>query len=446
MRFRSWFVLAGVCLATSVVSAARQERPLPRPEATPQAPISAGPAVTFSKDVAPILHKHCTGCHRPGTVAPMSLLTYADARPYAKGIRNHVIDGAMPPWHADQSVGRFANARILSEAEKQTLLTWANTGSKEGDPRDMPPAPTYTSDWAIGTPDLVWSMDREFEVPTDGTVEYQYFLVPSGLGKDVWVQAMEIRSSAPEVVHHVLVFDNPPTRPAPSGAFDLKKEFQTPRSRAQAPEGGGGSLLMAFAGGTGPRVLPAHTARRIAAGSVITFQVHYNPNGKAVRDRTSIGLKFASEAPKEEIRMVNFSNGALRIPPGADSHRVDAEIGFVKPVRLWGIAPHAHLRGKAFEYRLAYPDGRTDRILSVPRYDSSWQVEYMFETPLDVPAGARLLASAWYDNSRNNRNNPDPTVEVLWGDQTWEEMMFNWFSYSLPGGPISTSSSPSAAR
>jgi hypothetical protein len=179
-------------------------------------------------------------------------------------------------------------------------------------------------------------------------------------------------------------------------------------------------------------VLPAHTARKLAAGSLITFQIHYNATGKPARDRTSIGLKFAAAAPTEEIRMVNFSNGALRIPPGADNHRVDAEIGFKKPIRLWGIAPHAHLRGKAFEYRLAYPDGRTETVLSVPRYDSAWQVEYMFERPLDVPAGTRLLATAWYDNSRNNRDNPDPTVEVVWGDQTWEEMMFNWFSYSLP--------------
>jgi hypothetical protein len=416
--------------------------PPDRPAAGPMAPVSTGTPVTFSKDVAPILYRNCTSCHRPGTSAPMSLLTYADARPYAKSIRDHVLDRKMPPWHADPAIGTFANERRLTDADRATLVAWANTGAREGDQRDLPAAPEYSDTWSIGRPDLVVSMPEEFEVPADGVVEYQWFVAATNLTEDKWIKAMEIRSTGASVVHHVVVFERAPEMAKRQPLVSIKPEFVTPRSRSRAPETVGAALLLS-AGGTGPHVFPEGAARLLKAGTVITFQVHYTSNGAVTRDRSSIGFVFTDEPPREEIRLVHFGNGGMVIPPGAANHRVDAEVSFVVDSKLWSIAPHTHLRGKSFAYELEYPDGRREPILSVPEYDFEWQTEYQLAEPLRVPKGSRLLATAHYDNSRQNRNNPDPAAEVRWGDQTWEEMMFTWFTVSAdttgPAAPTQAS-------
>lgn len=401
------------------------------PPVGPLAPLTTGPPITFSKDVAPIVYRQCTSCHRPGTNAPMSLLTFRDARPYAKAIRDKVLDGAMPPWHADPHVGAFANERRLTDADRKTLVAWANTGSREGDPADLPPAPAYTDAWSIGTPDLVVSMPQEYEVPADGVLEYQWFVAPTNLTADRWIKAMEIRSTGAAVVHHVAVMEMPPEGPQrrqPLIAID--PQYRVPMFRSAPPEGAGGPLLMLGASGTGPHVFREGTGHLLKAGTMVTFQVHYTSTGQATRDRTSIGFVFAKEPPREEIRLSSFANSAFVIPAGAASHRVEAELTFEANAKLWAITPHTHLRGKSFEYALAYPDGRRETILSVPKYDFAWQTEYEFAEPLRIPQGTRLIAAAHFDNSRANRSNPDPGVDVRWGEQTWEEMMFTWLRYS----------------
>lgn len=370
--------------------AAAPGAPVPPPPIGPMAPLSTGADITFSKDVAPVLYRNCTSCHRPGMSAPMSLLTFKEARPYAKAIRDHVLDGVMPPWHADPRIGTFANARSLTDAERTVLVGWANTGSHEGDPADLPPAPTYTDAWRIGTPDLVVSMPQEYEVPADGAVDYQWFIAPVTLTEDRWIQAMEIRSTGTGVVHHVVVMEMPPPQPGAPPRVPLiavEPQFRTPQFRTMAPEGGGGPLLMLSASGTGPHVYREGTGRLLEAGTTLTFQMHYTTNGQAAKDRTSIGFVFAKTPPREEIRLSGLANGTFVIPPGAGNHRVDAELTFVADVKLWTLTPHTHLRGKSFEYALAYPDGRRDVILSVPRYDFAWQTEYEFAEPLRIPRG-----------------------------------------------------------
>jgi hypothetical protein len=407
------------------------------PPTPPLAPIVTGDIPTFSRDVAPILYRHCTSCHRPGGSSPMSLLTFRAARPYARAIRDKVSAGEMPPWHADPRYGRFSNQRRLTETERDTLITWANSGSREGDPRDLPAAPVYEDTWAIGTPDLILSMDQEFEVPAEGVVDWQYFRLPTGLTEDRWLTAIEVRSSAPSVVHHAdLLVRAPADRRADTlpRLVLVEPQFRDPAARVNAAWDAG-EVLLITAAGTGAKRFPATAGRLLKAGSVITLNMHYTTNGMATKDRTRVAFTFAPHPPAEEIRVASFANGTFVIPPGAANHRVDAEMTFVEDTRLWTLWPHAHYRGKGYEYRAIYPDGRREILLSIPKYDFEWQTEYEFAEPLLMPKGTRLQATAYFDNSRANRANPDPRAEVRWGDQSWEEMMCTWLSYSAAAPP-----------
>src|SRR5262245_34306914 len=293
---------------------------------------------TFSKDVAPILYKNCTNCHRPGEIAPMSLLTYKDARPWARAIREEVSLGKMPPWHADPAHGEFSNDRRLTDADKETIVKWVNAGSLEGDPDDLPPPPTYTDGWMMGEPDIVLAMDEDYPIPADGIVEYKYFEVPTNFTEDRWVQAMEVRPGNRAVVHHVLTYALAPEPPAKRPAaftfaegMDVPKDVEEsmskrapandrPRPKRQGSIGGG------FVPGQAVRNYQPGTAIRIPAGAVLVFQMHYTANGKATTDRTRIGLRLAKEPPRYEVRLSALFNGALEIPAGASNHRVDAEM------------------------------------------------------------------------------------------------------------------------
>ena len=393
------------------------------------------PTPTFSKDVAPILYKNCVSCHRPGEMAPMSLMTYELARPYARSIRARVELGAMPPWHAEAPVGTFVNERRLTPAEKQTLIQWAASGAPEGDPKDLPKPPVFPAGWTIGTPDAIVAMTQPFEVPASGTIAYQYFQVPTNFTEDKWIQSLEIRPGVRSVVHHVLVFASEPGGTPRQQPFVQRNDGGRGRqvapavaaALAQAPRG---PLIATTAPGTNAQIFEPGSALRIKAGSVLTLQVHYTATGKAENDRTSVGFVFAKEAPKQEVRSASFINRQLAIPPRASDYRLDAQIEFTQDTRITALFPHTHLRGKSWEYRLTYPDGREEVVLSVPRYDFNWQTYYQFAKPLAVPKGSRLVAIAHYDNSANNKSNPNPNVEVRWGDQTWEEMQYSGITYT----------------
>ena len=392
---------------------------------------------TFTKDVAPILYKNCASCHRPGDIAPMSLLTYENARPWAKAIREQVASRQMPPWHATQPHGTFLNDRRLSEADRDTLIRWVDGGAPKGDPKDLPPAPTFTEGWEIGTPDVVLSMAKEFEVPTAGTVAYQYFDVPTNFTEDKWVQAIEVRPGTRAVVHHILVFCREPNaKPRPMGYVSVVPKM--------AQHGSAAGLIGTTAPGTNAMVFQPGTALLVKAGSTLLFQMHYTTNGQAEKDRSSVGMKFAKQPPQLEMRNSAFVNPMFVIPANANNHQVDSAIEFEQDAHIWGLVPHTHLRGKSWEYRAVYPDGRSEVILSVPKYDFNWQTYYLFAKPLAVPKGTRLEATAHYDNSTTNAYNPDPNVAVRWGDQTWEEMQYTGITYSLDKEPVQPS--PEAAR
>ena len=399
---------------------------------------------TFNRDVAPILYRNCVACHRPQGIAPMPLITYKEAIEYAGEIREAVATAYMPPWHAEGPHGTFSNDRRLSEADKQAIVQWVDGKVPEGDAGDLPPAPVFTSAWFVGTPDAVLTMPQEFEVPATGTIEYQYFEIPTNFTEDKWIQAIEVMPGAREVVHHVLVYARPPApatpppapppgTPRPQPLLIFREDHATPEPKP-GPDGQPrrmGPLIAGIAPGTEVQTFPAGTALLVRAGSVITLQMHYTAHGRAMKDRTQVGLVFAKEPPEEQIRVTAFSNGSFTIPAGASNVSVPSEVGFREAVRVWGILPHTHLRGKKWEYRLVQPDGKSAVVLSVPEYDFNWQPYYMFAQPLVVPAGGRIEATAWYDNSAANKANPNPKVDVKWGDQTWEEMQFSAFMYTI---------------
>jgi hypothetical protein len=411
---------------------------------------------TFADDVAPILYKNCTTCHHVGGIGPFSLIEYDSAKANAKEIREMVSTGQMPPWHAEGPHGRFRNDRRLSAADKTTILRWIETGAKAGDLKRLPPAPNYTNAWEIGEPDLTVTMQDHFTVPTSGTIEYQYFEVPTNLTEEKWVTAVEIRPGARSVVHHVIVYarvpipsDTATVRPQPNPAAPRPAGNAPPPVLIRNPDHGIpddgerldkrhppprrlGAMVGATAPGTNVLEFPDSLALRLRPGTILTFQMHYTAQGHEMHDRTSVGFRFAKEPPYYEMLATAFYNGSFRIPPGAKDVAIPAEIKAGQPIRVWGMLPHTHLRGTRWQYKLEKPDGTSEIILDVPRYDFNWQTYYMFANPIDMPAGSRIVSTAWYDNSKGNKDNPDPTKEVRWGDQTWEEMQYTGFLYSIP--------------
>ena len=359
--------------------------------------------VTFHKDVRPILENRCQGCHRPGEAAPMSLVTYKDVRPWAKAIRGAVLSGKMPPWHADPRYGRFSNNLSLAPGEKEMLVAWIDAGAPEGDSTGAPTPRAFAAGWRIPEPDVVFEIPQPFNIPARGILDYQYFSVPTRFTEDQWVEMAEVRPTERSVVHHAIVMVEPRDGPR-------KQEY-----------------LAGYAPGMTPQIWKPGQARLIKAGSVLVFEMHYTANGQPARDRTRIGFVFARKPVTERIVTLRAAAYGFLIPPGEADYRVDAADTIEEAVYLVGMRPHMHLRGKSFVFRAVYPNGETETLLNVPRYDFAWQPYYYLETPKLLPRGTRIECTAVFDNSSNNPYNPNPAAAVVWGHQSWDEMMIGWF-------------------
>jgi mono/diheme cytochrome c family protein len=437
-------------------------------------------SVTFNKDVAPILFKNCVECHRPGEAAPMSLLSYKDARPWARSIREKVVSREMPPWHADPRVGQFSNDASLTRGQIDTITAWVDGGAKEGDPRDLPPAPKFVEGWSIGQPDLILKMPEEFTLEAKGPDEYHFFMVDPGFTEDKYVELAEARPGNRRIVHHILSYIVPP----PPGV----KSWKTPTSEevdayvdaqdpifyregflrrvkpnvsvfddgCQLPNGGGGNqldgsgklrfgnFLTRYLPGTKPPIWEPGTIRRIPAGAKILFEIHYaRTTGQIEKDRSTIGLVFAKQPPQKELMTAMVSNYYFRIPAGAENHRVTSCWTTLEDIHLVTARPHMHNRGKAMEIKVFYPDGRSEMLLNVPKYDLSWQTSYSFKQPVAIPKGTRFVVTAYFDNSAKNRNNPDPAKAVRFGDPTYDEMMIGWIDYMVDGQQLKPAAAPS---
>lgn len=376
--------------------------------------------VTFNKDVLPILQKNCQGCHRPGELAPMSFLSYSETRPWAKAMKQAVVTKKMPPWFAEK--GHFANDRTLTDDEISTLARWADNGAPEGDAKDRPAPLAFHDGWNI-QPDLIVEMPKEFLVAASGTINYQNFLVKVNFPEDRWVVAAEMRPGNPKVVHHGRVIVRPPT-----STWMAKAVPGEPYEEGSDGMGGaraGTDLLGKYNPGLGAQSFEVDgSAKFIPKGSDLVFNLHYTAVGTPQTDRSKVGLVFAKHPPKLRYWMSPGTPAAfnLVIPAGDSNAEVVSEVTIgVDGARLVYIQPHLHLRGKDYEIRLTYPTGETETIFKGV-WDFNWQVGYQLAKPVPVPKGTKILAIAHYDNSINNKFNPDPTKTVWWGDQNWDEM------------------------
>ena len=415
--------------------------------------------VTFSKDIAPIFNAKCVECHRPGEAAPFSTLAYKDARPWAKSIKEKVVSREMPPWHADPHFGEWANDRRLSESEIKTIVAWVDSGAVEGNPKDLPPAPKFVDGWNIPTPDLVLPMDEEYVVAATGPDEYQYFDVPTNFTEDKYVQMAEARPGARKVVHHIIASIIPPGQPtltnvkkemrakaiemALAGApwyregmmLRTKKDTPVYDNSADIPGKLRGfndvyGFLAAYAPGRNPDVWPPGTAKKIPAGATIRIQVHYSKvAGAEQKDRSMVGLIFTNGKPQKTLATFAIANMFFKIPAHTEKHRVTAEWTAWRDTTLYSMMPHMHYRGAAMEYKVTYPDGKSEILLNVPNYSFAWQSSYIFKKPKLLPKGSKVTVTGYFNNSAKNKFNPDPSQEVRFGEPTYDEMMMGFIDY-----------------
>jgi hypothetical protein len=393
---------------------------------------------TFYKDVLPILQQHCQVCHRPGEIAPFSLITFQETKHWANLIRNSIDTRKMPPWFADPCCGHFSSDPSLSPEEIRTLDDWVANREPAGNPHDAPPPPHWSKGWNISPPDLVVKMPVPVKLPADGDVEYTYEIVPTHFTEGKWVRMSELRPSARAHVHHAVVYVRPPEsdwlRGAPVAEPFTASTLHDPHLMHDA-HFTTSDLLLVYAPGSSPENWPEGMAKYIPAGSDLIFQMHYTTNGHAAVDQTELGLVFAKHPPERRVLTLQLANehDTIPIPPNTDNYEVEVHGTLPNDALLLSFFPHMHLRGKKFEYNIVHPDGSRETLLRV-NYDFYWQLSYRLAEPRLLKAGTTLQAIAWYDNSRNNPHNPDPNAAVQWGDQTYNEMMVGFFDVAVPAG------------
>lgn len=388
---------------------------------------SAATDVTYTRDISRLVQRSCVECHREGGVAPFSLESYDAVSRRASMLLGVVDEGLMPPWfaaHQGEGTSPWANDRSLLPGERDLLARWIEAGKPEGDAAHLPLERRFgEAGWALGEPDAVYSMPRAFDVPAEGRVDYQYFAVPTGLEEDAWIDAIEVRPGAIDVVHHVLAYALP-AEAFKNGRFERWDLLDERRG-----------FFAAWAPGAEPAAYPDGHARLLRAGTVLMFELHYTPNGKARKDRSAVGVHFASTdpdwRPERIVRTAGISNRSFRVPAGAENH-ADSAVGVaVRDMRITSFMPHMHLRGKSFQFDHVAAEGQRRTVLDVPRYDFNWQLSYDLKEPLELRAGERIDVSALFDNSANNFANPAPDREVAWGPDTDDEMLIGFVDYIL---------------
>jgi hypothetical protein len=379
--------------------------------------------ITFTRDVAPILYAKCVACHRVGEVAPMPLISYEDARPWARSIKQKVITRQMPPWFADPKYGSFANDSSLTAKEIETISGWADGGALQGDIKDLPKLPQFTEGWQLGEPDMIIELP-EVKIPATGADLFPTPSIAMNLTEDRWVRAVEIRPGNREVAHHSVIFS----------------------TNAGAALGGSGffDVLAVWSVGTPPIVYPEGMGRWVRKGQTLRTNLHYHPNGKPQIDRTRVGLYFGRGEPKKEVAAALAGTFNFAIPPHASNHEIRGAYIAEQDIQIVSLFPHMHLRGKDMKMTAAYPDGRQETLLNVPEYNFDWQLFYYPKTPLHLPKGARIDLVAHFDNSSSNRRNPNPADTVTFGEASTAEMMFGMFEFTAVEGVSPKAGSPSA--
>ncbi|MFN0204975.1 MAG: redoxin family protein [Planctomycetota bacterium] len=372
--------------------------------------------LTYYKDVAPIIHKNCVECHKPGEVAPMPLTNYEEAADVSLMIGEVVDDGRMPPWHADAEFGKWSNERRLTKAEKDTLIKWVRSGAPRGEePKEKSvisnqPRP----EWLIGKPDLILKVPAA-KVPATGVLDYRYVTLDTGLKNDTWVSSAEVHAGNRTIVHHILVF----------------VKYPKERKREQPPIDGGldNGYFACLVPGERPNEWPADSGKFLPAGAQLLFQIHYTTSGIATEDVSEIGLRFYKEKPKREVKTRGVNQRKLKIEPNDANSTFTASWFVAKDIEILSFMPHMHYRGKSFRYNLEAQEGEKRTLLYVPNFSFGWQATYRAAEPIRVKKASVIRCTAVYDNSTQNPNNPDPNTTVRWGDQSWDEMMIGYIDY-----------------
>lgn len=459
----------------------------------------AAEAPTFAKDVAPIVFAKCVSCHRPGEVAPMSLLKYEQVRPWAKAIRQKVVSREMPPWGADPKYGTFANDISLSDAEIQTIVDWVAAGAPRGDDKDLPKPPEVATGWTYGEPDFVISMMAPYQVPPEGEMPNLSFWSPIPFKEDRFARLLEWRPGNRSVVHH----GTADARSLPSGGTlneagefvfdDGVKENDIQNGSLQRSERSVQAALASLAAGSNaPRqtsfgvrltdYVPGRTAMpisdpdvgtRLPAGMYVHWGMHYQPTGRVETDQSRLGIWFTEKTKVQEVfrrqvgdplpgsqdrtgyfrvegvdlphnrRMMREELGWPNIDPGVDNYEVASFTPITEPITLFGFTPHMHLRGKDKAWFVTYPDGRQETLLSLPKYDFNWQYYYELKQPMKIPAGSVLSSVAHYSNASSNKYNPAPDKEVYWSEQSWDEMYCPFIVYTVDSQSLKKGAPPS---
>ncbi len=369
--------------------------------------------ISYSETIAPMLQDNCVSCHRPGGIGPWAMTDYNMVRGFSLMMREVVRTQRMPPWHADPAVGHFSNDRSLSAEQTQTLVHWIEAGAPRGEGPD--PLAEFVHDWpewegerTLGAPDYVINIPAS-EIPATGVVDYKYFFIDNPINEDVWVQAAEILPGDRTVLHHVITSHG-------------KLVTEGDRKGRLKREGQAG--LRGYVPGMVSQTFPESTGVFLPADATIEFQMHYTTNGKASVDESKLGIWVYDEPPTHEVFTFILANGKIKIPANASNHQEVAVREMTKDALIYNLLPHAHFRGKAMQFSVIYPDGTEELLLNVPNYDFNWQTTYELDEPKFIPAGTKIVHTTWWDNSSRNPANPDPSIEVVWGEQSWEEMLF----------------------
>ncbi len=411
-------VLAGKAAPRTKVAMRGQKVVYPARKAHAKAGIS------YSKDIAPILAENCARCHREGGIAPFAMNSHAVIRGFAPMIREVVVTKRMPPGQIDPHIGQFKETYTLTPEETQKLVHWIEAGAEKDDAVDpLTQLQWPATKWAFGEPDLVIKVPQQ-QIPATGVLDYRRVMVPiEGLDRDRWVRASQYVAGDRTVLHHTLNSLIPPGAPKDSRSFLGNSDPNAARITAYIP-------------GAQPQQEPPNTGGLLKKGSSLALQLHYTTTGKATTDASEIGLWFYDDGEVPTERMAGdcaciFTKGWVPIPPYAADHEMRQTVAVPKDAYIYSMLPHMHFRGKRMRFYAEYPDGKTQELLNIAKYNYNWQLDYELAEPLLVPAGTKITAVAAFDNSTQNKANPDPAREVPWGQQSWDEMFFGAVTYKF---------------
>ena len=411
----------------------------PRPSQTAK----SGATVTYAKEVAPILYQNCLSCHRDGESGPFALSTYAQAKTWAKSIKEYTTRKQMPPWKAVEGYGEFHDARTLTDAQIATLAKWADTGAASGNLKTAPPVPARPDKgWILGEPGkpgdpgVVLQPDRPYQLAAEGEDVYRQFVLPIDADQDLFIRGMEFQTDNPGVVHHMIIYFDMSGK-----SVELTNSMKDGQPGYSVNDAGGIGVPFsktAWAAGWAPgntaRFLPESGAFRLPKGAKVVLQVHYHKNGAVINDRSRVAFHFADpSAVKNEVKTGMILNFLFDLKPGETHHQVQSSVHLANDTTIISVMPHMHLLGREMQITAATPDGRETPMIFINDWNFNWQETYAYKKPLQFPAGTKLTMRAVFDNSESNPRQPShPPREVTWGEQTIDEMCIGFYQYLLP--------------